>query len=356
MTPSRPRIAIIGAGLAGAACARRLADAGADVHLFEKSRGVGGRMGSRRVRWIDDAGVDHDVSFDHGAPGFSVRSAAFAEFVHRASLSGELTRWSPTMAAGIAAPLDGFGSWIATPDMSTLCRRLVDALPVTFGRTVDVVRAAPGGWGIECLGETLGEDFTHVALAMPPLQAAKLLEPHRHDWARLGLRQRMLPCWTLVGVSDRPVDPPDWDAAWPMSGPLAWIIRNERKPGRADADGFLHWVAHAKAGWSETHLESLDDAVHSTLLAAVRDFLGQAPVWRFSQVHRWRYASVARPDAGALEPFWFDAERGLGACGDFLGGAGVEGAWISGDALATRIARGCGLTREAGLPARATTT
>jgi len=257
------------------------------------------------------------------------------------------------MASDGFVPLEGFESWIAKPDMPTLCRRQLDALPVTLGQTIDAIRSAPGGWRLDWLGETLGRDFTHVVLAMPPSQAASLLAPHRPDWAQLGLRQRMLPCWTLIGVTDRPVDEPAWEAAWPLSGPLAWIIRNERKPGRASDDGRVHWVAHAKAGWSETHLEAPDDAVHATLLSAVGDFLGQAPNWRFSQVHRWRYASVARPDACALEPFWFDAELGLGVCGDFLGGAGLEGAWTSGNAMATRIARACGLVSEVGLSADA---
>jgi predicted NAD/FAD-dependent oxidoreductase len=108
----------------------------------------------------------------------------------------------------------------------------------------------------------------------------------------------------------------------------------------------VHWVAHARTAWSETHLEAPDDAVRAALLSALGAFLPQAPTWRFSQVHRWRYASVARPDASALEPFWFDPALGLGVCGDFLGGAGVEGAWSSGDALATRIAQACGLAAD----------
>ena len=38
------RIAIIGAGIAGATAARALADTGHAVTLFEKARGPGGRM------------------------------------------------------------------------------------------------------------------------------------------------------------------------------------------------------------------------------------------------------------------------------------------------------------------------
>src|SRR3546814_2477554 len=37
------RVAIIGAGISGLACARRLRDAGLEATLFDKSRGIGGR-------------------------------------------------------------------------------------------------------------------------------------------------------------------------------------------------------------------------------------------------------------------------------------------------------------------------
>ena len=43
-----PRIAVIGAGVSGALCAQALAQAGAQVELFDKARGPGGRMATRR--------------------------------------------------------------------------------------------------------------------------------------------------------------------------------------------------------------------------------------------------------------------------------------------------------------------
>jgi len=349
MTSVRPRIAVIGAGVAGATCARGLKEAGADVHVFEKSRGVGGRMATRRRRWTDDAQVEHEAAFDHGAPGFTAHSAAFADFVAQRARAQDLVRWVPRMAPGSFVPLEAYECWIAPRRMPDLCSRLIDQLPVTLGQTIDALHAGPDGWRVEWLGETLGRGFSHVVLAMPPLQAAKLLEPHRHDWAHLGRQQRMLPCWTLLGVAEQPARAPDWDIAWPLGGPLAWIIRNEKKPGRACAEGLVHWVAHANATWSETHLEMPDDAVHATLLSALDEFLGEASRWRFSEVHRWRYASVARSEACASPAFRFDDALGLGVCGDYLGGAGVEGAWLSGDALARQIGEACGLV----LPRRA---
>lgn len=338
MSAGLPRVAVVGAGMAGAACARRLADSGVEVHLFDKSRGVGGRLATRRVRWTDDTGVAHDTAFDHGAPGFSAQGAAFSRFVHDRCLRGELHRWSPRRAPGSFAPHDGVELWVAGAGMPALCRRLVSGLPSTLGKPVDALHREPQGWRVALRGESPGPAFSHVVLAIPPRQAAELLASHHPGWATQARQRRMAACWTLMAIADESAGGPDWDVARPREGPLAWIIRNDRKPGRPFERGRAHYVVHANAAWSETHLELPQAEVQAALLCALADVLPTTPRWRFSQVHLWRYASVARAGTRTLQPFWFDADLGLGVCGDYLGGAGVEGAWVSGDALAARIA------------------
>ena len=63
-----PHIAIIGVGMAGVTCARTLRQAGHHVTLFEKSRGLGGRMSTRASAF---------GGFDHGAQYFTVRDPRF---------------------------------------------------------------------------------------------------------------------------------------------------------------------------------------------------------------------------------------------------------------------------------------
>jgi hypothetical protein len=57
-------------------------------------------------------------------------------------------------------------------------------------------------------------------------------------------------------------------------------------------------------------------------------------------VHRWRYAGPAFDcdDSFDSDGAWWDASLGLGVCGDFLAGGGVEAAWHSGDELADTMA------------------
>lgn len=340
MSPAlkRRRVAVIGAGIAGAACARRLDDAGYEVHLFEKSRGVGGRMATRRSDWADAEGTVRTASFDHGAPAFRARSPAFRRFVEQAAAHGWLERWTPSMAPGSAPNHEQDALWVPSPDMPSLCRRLLGPLPVALGHAVDALRRDVQGWGLFGQGDRLGRDFDRVVLAMPAPQAADLLQPLRADWAQQARRVPMLPCWTLMGVAAPGETRPGWDAGAPPDGPLAWIARNGCKPGRDRSTGFEHWVVHADADWSRRHLESPDTEVRDALQQALADRLGRPVRWHHAMVHRWRYASV-QPQGRVLSGrCWWDAAAGLGVCGDFLGGSGVEGAWLSARALADTIA------------------
>ena len=344
-TASPARVAVIGAGLAGVTCARFLADDGHAVQVFDKSRGVGGRMATRRVEWAADDGVVHKASFDHGAPGFTARSPAFARFAEQAHRDGLLSRWAPSIAPRSYVPLGESALWVPAPDMPSLCRALLGNLPIKLGCTVDALRHGPGGWRLESAGAIVAEGFTDVVVAIPPQQAALLLQPHSPEWAHRARAMTMLPGWALMGVTADVHATPEWDLAWPTQGPLSWIVRHDAKPGRERVDGVAHWVAHASAPWSQTHLESPAAEVQAVLQEALARWLGRSLTWHHAAVHRWRYASAPRAEASiaaaasaaATSRCWWDGSLRLGVCGDALGGAGVEGAWTSARAMAAAM-------------------
>lgn len=340
--PEAFRVAIIGAGMAGAACSAGLRLAGAQVTLFEKSRQVGGRMATRRALCTDAAGIEHEASFDHGAQCFGCVRPRFRAAMARAVAAGCASAWQPRVHSSRSAK--SVPCFVATPTMPALCRHLVAGATVHLQRTVRrLLRAADGQWHVAADGAPLAGPFQQVVLAMPPAQAAILAAGHRDDWADALMARRMEPCWTLMAVTDE-VDWP-WDAAEPDRGPLAWVSRTDRVPGRAALPGLAVWTAHATAEWSTAHLEAEAQTVRSELQAALRSQLPRAtgsgkPIgWHHTEVHRWRYAGPAFDcdDSFDSDEAWWDESLGLGVCGDFMGG-GVEAAWHSGDELADSMA------------------
>jgi renalase len=340
--PAKPSasntIAVIGAGMSGLACAASLHAAGQRVSLFDKSRGVGGRMATRRVA-LD--GAEAMLGLDHGAPAFAARRPRFRSFLARAESRGVVQRWSPRLhAAWPARPAPQL--WVPQGDMPALCRHLLADMPLQLQQTVQRMQHGTAGWTLHTVEGQRHGPYSQVVLAMPPAQAAALLAGHHDGWAETLRAVPMVPCWTLMAVGPD-VDWP-WDACEPSHGPLARVLRNDRKPGRSTPAGLATWVAHATPEWSAAHLEDSPQKVEKALGDALAALLpaGKAAGWQHLSVHRWRYARELPASASAAgstpaPDCWWDATLGLGVCGDFLGGGGVEGAWHSGDELADTV-------------------
>jgi predicted NAD/FAD-dependent oxidoreductase len=342
------RVSIVGAGIAGATCAAVLSAAGHRVTVFDKAHGPGGRLATRRAVWTDRDGQPRSTPLDHGAPGFTAESAGFRQFVAEAERAGRLVRWKPHVSPS-GLPVDGGGTLVLpTPDMPTLCRELLEHAGRRWDTPIDAVQRVDRLWRLRSRGGAIDADFDAVLLALPPAQAAVLLAGQATDWSEAAARVPMSPCWTLMGVAQATATPIEWDLARPVHGRLAWLSRNEMRPGRERRPGEVHWVVHANTAWSRDHLEQPGQWIQAELQAALHDWLGEPLRWRHAVVHRWRYAL---PPAALVAPpgrCWWNRGTGLGVCGDFLGGRGVEGAWLSGSALAAAVLGGSAGSPELG--------
>ena len=339
LTRKPQSVAIVGAGIAGATVAHALAQAGHAVHVFDKARGPGGRLATRRIEWVDGQGRTATTRLDHGALGFTAGNPAFKSFADLALRAACLAEWTPRLAPG-SSPLEGAASWyVPAPDMPALCRHLLDGVPMSLSFAVDGLQHGPLGWQVHAGGVCHAATFDAVVLALPPAQAAPLLNPHRLDWARHASTALMQPCWTLMGFADDAVPDSGWDLARPPSGPLAWVLRNDARPGRESVPGQAHWVAHARMGWSRRHLEQPAAWVQQQMQAALAECVGRPVDWYHCAAHRWRYALPQAHGTAQAASGWWDAAQGLGVCGDFLGGCGVEGAWLSAQSLCRAMLR-----------------
>ncbi len=245
------------------------------------------------------------------------------------------------LAAGsLALECDG-PLYVPAPDLPGLCRHLLDGAGASWSFAVDSLHKGPLGWQVQAGQERCATRFDAVILALPPAQAAPLLSLHRRDWARHASVTPMQPCWTLMGIADSATDAPEpalgWDLMRPPAGPLAWVLRNDARPGRERVPGQAHWVAHARPGWSRRHLEQPAAWVQQQMQAALVECLGRPVDWHHCVVHRWRYAQPPAQRVVPPELCWWDVAQGLGVCGDFFGGAGVEGAWLSAQSVCAAL-------------------
>lgn len=308
-------VAIIGAGLAGLACADALVAAGHRVTLFDKARGPGGRMSTRRI-----ATPLGEASFDHGAQYFTARDPAFR---------AQVARWREQ---GVAAPWPEAGAeaWVGVPAMNAPVRQMASAHEVHWSARVDRLARGASGWLLHGDGVP-DQAFGLVVVAIPAEQAAALLEPWDTTMAQQAAATVSAPCWTTMLALAEPLPTPIKTLR--DRGAIGWAALNSSKPGRS---GTETWVVQASPDWSRAHLEADSDWVTQTLVAALADALGVEIAEPATAVsHRWRYARSGALEAGFLH----NAANDLAVCGDWLIGPRVESAWCSGTLLGQHLSR-----------------
>jgi renalase len=321
-----PHYAVIGAGIAGLSCASVLRRAGFDVTVFEKSRGPGGRMSTRR---------GDDWACDHGAQYFTARDPVFHAEVERWQRQGAVALWQPRLkvfeGGQIRDTAGAVARYVGTPGMTGPARLLAQGLDLQTQVTVTGLKRRADGWQIDTAERGMVDTcFDAVVLAVPAPQAAPLLASVSPVLAAGASGELMRACWALMLRFDAPLALP-FDAAFVNEGALSWVARNNSKPGRSGGET---WSLHASADWSEAHLELEPEAAAAVLIDAFISLGGRAPqAW---SAHRWRYAITSATVEGG---FAWHAADGLGVCGDWLNGGRVEGAWLSGRRLAESMLR-----------------
>lgn len=320
------KVGVVGAGLSGLTCARELAAGGLEVRVFDKARGPGGRMATRRAG---------DLRFDHGAQYFTVRDDRFARTVDSWCRQGIIAPWTGRIVvvdSGTASRENSrMPRLVGVPGMNAVCRHLALGLDVSYGTRIETLNREADGWVLtDEDGVGLGP-FDAVVVSAPAPQAGALLRTCSLDLAARAASVEMAPCWAVMMTFPESLNL-GFDGAFVNNSAITWVARDASKPERRDHES---WVIHASSEWSTTHLEMEPDRAAKAL---VREFCaalgleGEDP--KHLTAHRWRFALPLEP---LPESFLFDASLRLAACGDWCGGPRVEGAFLSGLAAADEI-------------------
>ncbi|MCC4611459.1 FAD-dependent oxidoreductase [Xanthomonas campestris pv. esculenti] len=325
--PHRPlTIAVIGAGLAGLACADALHAAGHAVTVYEQGDAPGGRMrGHAGNRWQCDTGAQY----------FTARDPAFASVVDAWIGAGVAARWPVRIASWDGAERrlsqSALARFVGVPDMAAPARALAAGLDVRMHAKLRTLQRSGQGWAVDVQDGAAPHGVDTLLFALPAPEAAILLAKIAPALCEIACSARMQPAWALVLRFDARIDP-GYDALFVNAGPLRWVARDSSKPGRGGAET---WLLHATAEWSRAHRDASSAEVIARLLPELAA-LG-LPLPHACDAFGWTVASTELPlQLGCV----WDAQRGIGICGDWLAGGKVEGAWQSGTALAQQVCAG----------------
>ncbi|BCL37883.1 NAD(P)/FAD-dependent oxidoreductase [Nostoc sp. MS1] len=320
-------IVIIGAGIAGLVCAQQLSQAGYSVLVVEKSRGLGGRVATRRL---------HGTCADHGACYLKPKGELFTSLVELLYDRHILELWTEPQP-------NTTPRYVAPAGMSAIAKFLAQDINILLNERVTEVNLTPKkSW---CLTlESGNEKLTAKALviAIPAPQATMLLNPLGEDVLGKEFLTNLsavefYPCISAIaGVPSSSHPLPNWKAyTFVDDAVLGWIgLDSSKRPQPQQAV----FVLQSSANFAQLHLEASDlQPVGQEMLKYAAQTLElswlETPEWL--QVHRWRYAFPRNP--WQQQVLSAQAELPLVCCGDWCGGNLVEGAMLSGLAASVEI-------------------
>lgn len=327
-----PSIAIVGAGLSGLAAARRLTQAGLDCTVFDKSRGVGGRMATRRAEYQGAT-----LRFDHGASYLThAQATGIAELMTPASTAlpnsdyalphlcdaANLTPWN----------LSSFGknpNFVSASGINGVGKALAADLDINLSATITRASRDTRGnhWQLSTQDALLPQSFDLLILTTPPAQATNILGPYQGPIMPTLTSVQPRACWTLMLGTQRPISASVLD----HSGEEIHRVIPEHSKGRHHPNGLYTYTIQAGRAWSQKHAETPAEDVALAMLRQLKTLGWDGTGIKHQQIHRWLYAGVANP---ANEPCLTDPDQGLICAGDWCLGNDIDSALTSGNAAA----------------------
>lgn len=324
------KIAIIGAGLSGLTTAHLLKDFG-EVTIFEKSRGVGGRMSTRRAE---------PYFFDHGAQYFTAKTKPFQAFIQPLLDQAIIEKWNARYVRFDADNIVERKNWkddtpryVGVPGMNHVAKFLAKGIDIQSNTRIVSLRHQDK-WQLMDEQEQQFSGFDWVISTIPSPQAAELL-PQTFAFHRDIKSAKMSACFALMLGFEKDL-PVEFDAAQITNSDLSWIAVNRHKPHRS---GPFTLVVHSTAEFAEAHIDNDRQHTMQHLLAETSRLIGcDVNTADYKTLHGWRYANVTQRDQ--TSPIYLDQDHSLAACGDWCSGGRVEGAFMSAYNLAAKLKAG----------------
>jgi predicted NAD/FAD-dependent oxidoreductase len=307
------KLAIIGAGMTAAACVRILSKSGAEIDVFEKSRGAGGRMATRRLT--------DTLTADHGAQYFTSETPEFDIFITEMIGHSAIAEW-PVRQDRVC--------YVGTPHMNTPIKGAMANIELHANHLVSKIERRDNQWWLT-VNDTLRGPYDFVVSTIPAPQAQVITSDTGDGFDKALGRVKIAPSWALMLIFKEALrtDLMSWRSEHLI---LGWIGRNSSKAGRESRGD--SWTVHATPEWSEAFLEISKEEAAKKLFEAFAEIIPVDSELVIKTAHRWRYAQTIKPLG---KPYVSDASNTLFVGGDWCLGARVEYAFHSGTAIANAI-------------------
>ena len=320
-------IAVIGAGLSGTTIASKLNEK-FNVKVFEKSRGVGGRMSTRR---------ETPFMFDHGAQFFTVKTTVFKNFLSELFSKQIIQPWNFRLAYFNGQNLnkikfikDEDKFYVGVPNMDSIIKYLSKNCNVILNTKIENIIKENDKWNLYGKNKKSYGLYDWVILSLPAQQSLELIT-EKVSFYPLIQKIKMKGCFSLmVGMSESLNL--DYDAALIENEDIAWLAVNNSKPSRMNNYCLL---INSSYEYAAKNLNTSKYQVLKHLLKISSKFINYDLLKsNMIKIHQWIYVEA---ECSPKENYFIDHTTKIAVCGDWFINSRVEGAFLSANELFKEI-------------------
>ena len=318
------KIAILGAGLSGVKLAQLLSTKNYDVHVFEKSRGIGGRLSNKKLSW---------GNIDFGAQYFTARDNRFLSQVDSWLSEGVVDIWEfdpfKVIEGSLSRSSDQTIRYVGNPNMNSIAHSMASDFKIHFEKRVETISRVKKKWQLTINNDSeMAQNFDWVISSLPAEQSRCLFLDS--SIIQHIPREVHLPCWAVALATKGRVD---FDIQGVFGDQqVSWVSRQSSKPSWKKHNDFDDlWMVHFSSNWSELNESAPNEIIVSEamswLMKTFKDHMESDLKLINSKLHFWRYAQIY--DSLKKQELIVDKDDGLAQVGAWLSGGRVEGAYLS---------------------------
>ena len=381
-------VGIIGGGIAGLVCAKRLKELGLSPTVFDTGkREVGGRVSSRLLQVPSKASKGTvTVKVDHSTQFFTATDERFAALVTSLRAQGAVREWTGpvgTLQDGAFQPLGDAERklWVGCGGIDAVPKALAKDLRTVLNCWVAVVERQEGSgkWRLfrdnarkQRLSDERGQDFDYLVVAHNGKCAERLMRdaqvPTLHRLLKTkfactpppaGLMQ-LSSLWVCTFVVEKSLGLP-YEGVFIKGHPdLCWAADNTKKMAAAEKTGDLEsWTLISSRPYGtankvpqEAVPPDVQERVAREMMRAFETSAGLPvnsiqPVAQYVQLWGAGVPMNVLAGPGCV----LDGDAAAGICGDWVEQPCVEGAALSGIEMAEALAQhAAGKLKSIGIP------
>ena len=302
---------VIGAGLSGLSIAKNINDLGlGEVLVLEKSRGVGGRMATRRTL---------NTKFDHGAQFYRVKSDISK--LHKSWSTKEIShQWFVSVKGD---------HWCANQGMTALAKSLAQTTEVILEKLVQSIDFEDGLWKVTSDKNEIWY-CKKLIITSPLPQTIKLLDTISNnqlvDTKALIELKKINYTKAVIGLITL-----ENDIETNVHGYEEFIdgnffsVTDQKLKGVSDIPAFVVTMSPA---FSEEYFERSDELTLEKILLEFKKKYPNSKI-KASELKKWRYCQTT----SKYKNYFLEISPSLFLIGDAFGGSSLLGAVRSSEAL-----------------------